>query len=133
MNAGGVLIEGAITSGRVTFGVVTIERSITVGSVEAAFRVVGERISANGIVVPPVDIAIECINAVRGVVAAAGVAEQRSNTSRRIVLAGSVVIERLETKAAVPDPAGQTNKHPTAIGCVAIGQNAVQICSLRSG
>jgi hypothetical protein len=62
LNAGGVVIERSITSGRVAVGVVTIERCITISRIEVADDVVGERISADGIIVPPGGIAIECIN-----------------------------------------------------------------------
>jgi hypothetical protein len=41
------------------------------------------------------------------------------------------VIERFKTKAAVPDAAGEIDQDPAAIGCVAIGQNAVQVASLH--
>jgi hypothetical protein len=68
----------------------------------------------------PGGVSVERINAIGGVVAAAGVAEQGPKTGRRIFPFRSVMIERFETKAAVPDAAGQTNERPIAISGVGL-------------
>jgi hypothetical protein len=142
-DASRVAIERLITAGRVDeAGRIAIERLNTIGRVAIAFGVekecgvtgrriiAGERISANGIVVPSSRVSIERVNTNGVVVAATGVAEQGTNTCRRVVPARGVVMERLETKAAVPDSAGQIDQHSAAIGCVAVGQN-VQFSGLR--
>ena len=129
--AGGIAKERSKTSGRVAARGVAVERCVTIGSVEVAVNVERERKSPFGTVGEPGSVAKQRINASGGVVAAAGIAQESPNARRRVVLAGSVVIERFKTKAAVPDAACEIDQDAAAIGRIAIGQNAVQICGLR--
>ena len=105
--------ERSKTSGRVaTTRRVEIERRITVGSVVEANGVVRERISASGTVIKPARVAIERINARGGVEAAIDIAKQGSETGRRILVAGSEVVKRLEPSAGVPDPGVRLTSTP---------------------
>jgi hypothetical protein len=113
--AGVVFMERSRTSGRICVGGVAIERSITVGRVEVAGDIVGEGISASGTVKKPAGVAKERINARGGVEAAIGIAKQGPKTGRRILVAGSEVVKRLEPSAGVPDPTGCGSRAPQSL------------------
>jgi len=130
--AGGVDKECTKTSGRVlvAFGV-EIEGAITVGSVVAGDRVVGERISASGTIEKPGGVAKERINASGGVEATIGIAKQGSKTRRRILVAGSELVKRLEASASVPDPTGAADQHPSTFAIVGAGYGTVRVGTHR--
>jgi len=118
-DAGGAAIKRTKTSGRVLLAYgVEIERSITVNSVVVAVRVVRQRISASADIKKPAGVAKERINASGCVEAAIGIARQGSKTRRRILIAGSEVVKRLETGAGVPDPSGAADEHTNTFAIV---------------
>src|SRR5882672_6341423 len=129
--AGGISVEGCKTSGRVIIGGVAIERTITVGGVVTAGCVVRKRISASGAIEKPAGVAKERINASSGVVAAIDIAIQGSKTRRRILVAGSEVVKRLETSAGIPHPTGAANKHPNTFPIVGAGYGTVRVGTYR--
>ena len=91
---------------------VEIERSITVGCIVVAVRVTRQRISASGTVKKAARVAKERKNARGGVVAAIDIVKQGPKTRRRILVADSEVVKRLETSAGVPDTSGAVHEHP---------------------
>src|SRR6266550_6510368 len=117
-----VVIERCITVIRVLVaGCVAVERSVTIGRVVIAADVARERISASGTIEKPAGVTKQRINASGGVEAAIGIASQGSNTHRRILVAGGQVIERLETKGCVPDPAGEAKEGLSALSGGSVG------------
>src|SRR6267143_6521314 len=131
VRAGGIAKERTKTSGRVIIGGVAIERSITVGGVVVAGCVVRKRISASGAIEKPAGVAKERINASSGVVAAIDIAIQGSNTRRRILVAGSKVVKRLETSAGVPDPTGAADEYPDTFAIIGAGDGTVRVGTCR--
>ena len=107
------------------------EGAITVGSVVAGDRVVGERISASGTIEKPGGVAKERINASGGVEATIGIAKQGSKTRRRILVAGSELVKRLEASASVPDPTGAADQHPSTFAIVGARYGTVRVGTHR--
>jgi hypothetical protein len=97
----------------------------------AAGGVVGERISASGTIEKPAGVAKERINASGGVEAAIDIASQCSKTRRRILVAGSDVVKRLETGAGVPHPNGAADEHPNTFAIVGAGYGTVRVGTHR--
>ncbi len=131
VDAGGVDKERTKTIGRVIIGGVAIERSITGGRVVVAGDVVRERICASGTIEKPAGVAKERINASGGVVAAIDIAIQGAETCRRILVAGSEVVKRLETSAGIPHPTGAADKHPNTFPIVGAGYGTVRVGTYR--
>ena len=128
---GGVFIERSKASGRVEAGGVAIQRTVTSGRVVVAANVIRERISASGTIEKPVCVAKKRKNASGGVEATSGVAEQGSKTRRRILVAGSEVVKRLETSAGVPDPSSAADEHPDTFAIVGAGYGALRVGTHR--
>ncbi len=84
----------------------------------AAVCVIRERISASGTVKKPDRVGIERKNARGGVEAAIDIVKQGPKTRRRILVAGSEVVKRLETSAGVPDPSGAVDQHPNPFAII---------------
>ena len=120
-------VECGKTSGRIVASGVAIERTVTIGCVVIAANVVCERIVADCIVIPPSCVAKERINASGGVEAAIDIAKQGSKTRRRILVAGSEVVKRLETSAGVPDTSGAVHEHPNTFAIVGAGYGAARV------
>ena len=90
-----------------------------------------ERISASGTVKKADRVAIERKNARGGVEAAVDIVKQGSETGRRILVAGSEVVKRLEPSAGVPDPSRAAHKHPNTFPIVGSRGYAVRVGTYR--
>ena len=97
------------------------------GTVAVAGGVMCERISASGSVKKAARVARERINARGGVEAAIDIVKQGSKTRRRILVAGSEVVERLEPSAGIPDTSGAVDEHPNPFAIVAGRYVAVRV------
>ena len=53
--------------------------------------------------------------------AAVDIVSQGAKTRRRILVAGSEVVKRLETSAGVPDTSGAADEHPNTFAIVRAG------------
>ena len=131
VRAGGIAKERTKTSGRVIIGGVAIERSVTIGRVVGAANVVRERVSAGGTIEKSAGVAKERENASGSVVAAIGIVSQGSKTRRRILVAGSEVVKRLETSASIPHPTGAANQYPNTFAIVGSRYTTVRVGTNR--
>ena len=94
-------------------------------------RVVRERISASGTVKKAARVAVERKNARGAVEAAAGIVKQGSKTSRRILVAGSEVVKRLEPSAGIPDTTGATHEHTNPFAIIGTRDIALRVGTYR--